>query len=73
MTLSLGATPTTATAVFKYNHKKKIFTSELQMPSYDVEAGIKLEVTGEGKAMRGIKIDITNKKDVLLTVVGRAR
>ncbi|KAI4872235.1 hypothetical protein NFI96_010377 [Prochilodus magdalenae] len=71
-----GSTPTTATATFKYNRNKKIFTSELQIPDYDVEAGFKMEVmdgTGKGKNMYGITIDVSNKKTVQLSVVGRGR
>ncbi|XP_066530178.1 apolipoprotein B-100 [Hoplias malabaricus] len=71
-----GTSPKTATATFKYNRNKNIFTGELQVPDYDVEAGVKVEVTdgsGKGKKMRGISIDVTNKKSVQLTLVGRAR
>ncbi|KAK3537618.1 hypothetical protein QTP70_017011 [Hemibagrus guttatus] len=71
-----GTTPTVATATFKYNHNKKIFTSELQIPDLDVDAGIKLAVmdnTGKGKKMHGITIDVSNKKNLLLSLAGRAR
>lgn len=65
-----------ATATLKYNRSKKIFTSELQIPDFDVEAGIKLAVTdntGKGKKMHGITIDVSNRKNVQLSLVGRAR
>ncbi|KAM9466083.1 apolipoprotein B-100 [Clarias gariepinus] len=71
-----GTTPTVATASLKYNRNKKIFTSELQIPDFDVEAGIKLALldnTGKGKKMHGITIDVSNKKDIQLSLVGRAR
>ncbi|KAK2843259.1 hypothetical protein Q7C36_011474 [Tachysurus vachellii] len=71
-----GTTPTVATATFKYNHNKKIFTSELQIPDFDVDAGIKLAVmdnTGNGKKMNGITIDVRNRNNILLSLVGRTR
>ncbi|XP_072545771.1 apolipoprotein B-100 [Salminus brasiliensis] len=71
-----GATPTMATATLKYNRNKNIFTSELQIPDYDVEAGIKMEVTDatrKGTKIRGITIDVTNKKNLYLSLNGHAR
>ncbi|XP_026789738.3 apolipoprotein B-100 [Pangasianodon hypophthalmus] len=71
-----GTTPTVATATLKYNRNKKILTSELQIPDFDVEAGIKLAVmdnTGKGKKMHGITIDVRNRKNLQLSLVGRAR
>ncbi|XP_073338944.1 apolipoprotein B-100 isoform X2 [Pagrus major] len=63
-------------ASLKYNHNKNIVTSEVVIPDYDVEAGIKLAVTDsdfKGKKMRGITIDVTNKNIPQLTLVGRTR
>ncbi|XP_062253526.1 apolipoprotein B-100 isoform X1 [Platichthys flesus] len=71
-----GDDSTEATATLKYNRNKKIFTSEVVIPNYNVEAGIKLAVTdsdAKEKKMRGITIDITNRNIPQLTLVGRTR
>ncbi|KAG7265390.1 hypothetical protein CRUP_011096, partial [Coryphaenoides rupestris] len=65
-----------ATATLKYNRNKNIFTTEVNIPDFDLEAGIKLAVTDtnvKGKKMKGISIDITNKNIPQLTLVGRTR
>uniref|UniRef100_A0A4W4GAX0 Vitellogenin domain-containing protein n=1 Tax=Electrophorus electricus TaxID=8005 RepID=A0A4W4GAX0_ELEEL len=70
-----GTTSTTATATLKYNRNKNIFTGELQIPDYDVEAGIKMAVidtTGKEKKMHGLTIDVSNRKSLQLSLVGRA-
>lgn len=71
-----GAEGTEATASVKYNRNKNILTTEVLIPDYDVEAGIKLAVidtNSKGKKMRGITIDVTNKNIPQLTLVGRTR
>uniref|UniRef100_A0A8B9KDJ3 Apolipoprotein Ba n=1 Tax=Astyanax mexicanus TaxID=7994 RepID=A0A8B9KDJ3_ASTMX len=70
-----GPTPTTATTALKYNRNKNSFTSELQIPDFDVEAAVKVEVTDvtrKGKKIRGISVDVTNKKNLYLSLVGRS-
>ncbi len=60
----------------KYNRNKNILTTDLQIPDYDLEAGIKLAVTdssAKGKKMHGITIDVTNKDIPQLSLVGHAR
>uniref|UniRef100_A0A3B4XVK3 Apolipoprotein B n=1 Tax=Seriola lalandi dorsalis TaxID=1841481 RepID=A0A3B4XVK3_SERLL len=71
-----GDNSTEATASLKYNHNKNIFTAEVAIPDYDVEAGIKLALTdsdAKGKKMRGITIDVTNRNIPQLSLVGRTR
>lgn len=63
-------------ATLKYNRNKNVFTTEIVIPDFDVEAGIKLAVSdsdAKGKKMRGITIDVTNKNIPQLTLVGRTR
>lgn len=60
----------------KYNRNKNVFTTEVVIPDYDVEAGIKLVVADgdvKGKKMHGITIDVTNKNMPQLTLVGRTK
>ncbi|XP_041668257.1 apolipoprotein B-100 [Cheilinus undulatus] len=71
-----GDDSTEATATVKYNHNKNTVTTEVVIPDYDVEAGIKLAVTdseAKGKKMRGITIDVTNKNIPQLSLVARTR
>ncbi|XP_030645296.1 apolipoprotein B-100 [Chanos chanos] len=71
-----GEEPTEASAIVKYNRNKNIFTTDVKIPDYDIEAGIKLapsDSTEKGKKLRGITIDITNKKIPQLSLIGRAR
>ncbi|XP_076833977.1 apolipoprotein B-100 [Brachyhypopomus gauderio] len=74
--MAKGITSTEATATLKYNRNKNIFTGELQIPDYDIEAGIKVAVTdtvGNGKRLHGITIDVSNRKSIQLSFRGRAR
>ncbi|KAG7510147.1 apolipoprotein B-100 [Solea senegalensis] len=71
-----GDDSTEATVTLKYNRNKNILTTDVVIPDYDVEAGIKVAVTDNdprGKKMRGITIDVTNKNIPQLTLVGRIR
>ncbi|XP_064809610.1 apolipoprotein B-100 isoform X1 [Oncorhynchus masou masou] len=71
-----GSEPTEATATLKYNRNKNILTTEVHVPDYDIEAGIKLAVTDSnvnGKKIRGITLDVTNHNIPQLSLVGRAR
>lgn len=72
----LGSEPTEATATLKYNRNKNTLTTEVHVPDYDIEAGIKLAVTDSnvnGKKIRGITLDVTNHNIPQLSLVGRAR
>lgn len=72
----IGDDSTETTASLKYNHNKNTLTTEVVIPDYDVEAGIKLAVTesdAKGKKMQGITIDFTNRNIPQLTLVGRTR
>uniref|UniRef100_A0A3Q3QR30 Lipid transport open beta-sheet domain-containing protein n=1 Tax=Monopterus albus TaxID=43700 RepID=A0A3Q3QR30_MONAL len=69
-----GEHSTEATASLKYNRNKNIFTTEVVIPDYDVEAGIKLAVrNAKGKKMHDVTIDVTNKNIPQLTLVGHTR
>nr|XP_023690467.1 apolipoprotein B-100 [Paramormyrops kingsleyae] len=71
-----GAEPTEAVAIAKYNRNKNILTTDIQIPNYDVEAGIRLSVSEsnmKGTKTQAVTIDVTNKKIPQLTIVGRSR
>uniref|UniRef100_A0A3Q1D884 Vitellogenin domain-containing protein n=1 Tax=Amphiprion ocellaris TaxID=80972 RepID=A0A3Q1D884_AMPOC len=70
-----GADPTEARAVMKYNRKKNAITADLQIPDYDVEAGLRLGVVDgntKGKGTHSISLDFINKNIPVLSLVGRA-
>ncbi|XP_056282268.1 apolipoprotein B-100 isoform X2 [Pseudoliparis swirei] len=64
------------TASLKYNRNKNTLTTEVVIPDFNVEAGIKLALTDsdtKGPRMKGITVDVTNKNIPQLTIVGNAR
>ncbi|XP_056150533.1 apolipoprotein B-100-like [Lampris incognitus] len=70
-----GAEPTEATATVKYNRRKHVLTTDIQIPDYDVEAGLRLGVltsNTKGKATHSISLDLINKNIPQLSLVGRA-
>ncbi|KAF3702947.1 Apolipoprotein B-100 [Channa argus] len=70
-----GTEPTEARAILKYNRKKNAFTADIQIPDYDVEAGLRLGITNgntKGKGTHSIYLDFTNKNLPQLSLVGRA-
>ncbi|XP_018588227.2 apolipoprotein B-100 [Scleropages formosus] len=71
-----GSQPTEATATVKYNRHKNMLSTDIQIPDYDVEAGIKVsasDTTAKGKKMQAITLDVTNKNIPQFTLVGRTR
>lgn len=71
-----GSEPCEATATMKYNRNKNIFTTDLQVPDYDFEAGLRLtagDSNVRGRKMRGFTIDVTNKNVPQLSLVARTR
>ncbi|XP_033504264.2 apolipoprotein Bb, tandem duplicate 1 [Epinephelus lanceolatus] len=70
-----GAAPTEARAIMKYNRRKSIITADIQIPDYDVEAGLRLGVVDgntKGKGTHSISLDLINKNIPQLSLVGRA-
>ncbi|KAM9840239.1 apolipoprotein Bb, tandem duplicate 1 [Aulostomus maculatus] len=71
-----GTDPTEARAILKYNRRKTVFTADIQIPDYDVEAGLRLgAVDGntKGKGTHSISLDLINKNIPQLSLVGRAK
>ncbi|GAA6228826.1 apolipoprotein B-100-like [Lates japonicus] len=70
-----GADPTEARAIMKYNRRKNVITADIQIPDYDVEAGLRLGVVDgntKGKGTHSISLDLINKNIPQLSLVGRA-
>ncbi|KAK2856131.1 hypothetical protein Q5P01_004866 [Channa striata] len=70
-----GPQPTEARAILKYNRKKYVITADVQIPDYDVEAGLRLGLVNgntRGKGTHSIYLDFLNKNLPQLSLVGRA-
>ncbi|KAF3849984.1 hypothetical protein F7725_019703 [Dissostichus mawsoni] len=70
-----GAEPTEARAIMKYNRRKNVITADIQIPDYDVEAGLRLGVVDgntKGKGTHSISLDLINKNIPQLSLVGHA-
>nr|XP_015212508.1 PREDICTED: apolipoprotein B-100 [Lepisosteus oculatus] len=72
-----GSQSSEASVTLKYNRNKMTMSSDLQIPDYDIETGIKLGVNTEamvkGKKTYVLTVDVTNKKVPELSLVGHAR
>ncbi|XP_041105775.1 apolipoprotein B-100-like isoform X2 [Polyodon spathula] len=72
-----GSQGSEATATMKYNRNKMTFSSDLQIPDYDVQVGINVGVKDEGmfkgKKTYGLNIGVSNKNVPELTLLGRVR
>lgn len=71
--VALGAEPTEATATVKYNRNRKVFTTNVQIPDYDVEAGIRVGITDIRDKGKSITLEISNKNIIQLGLIGRAK
>ncbi|XP_030577352.1 apolipoprotein Bb, tandem duplicate 1 isoform X2 [Archocentrus centrarchus] len=70
-----GAETTEARAVMKYNRRRNVINVDIQIPDYDVEAGVRLGVVDgntKGKGTHSISLDFINKNVPQLSLVGRA-
>ncbi|CAM4646048.1 unnamed protein product [Lepidochelys kempii] len=71
-----GARQTEATLTFRYNRDKKILTSDVQIPKFDIDFGTNFRVNDESTLeMRAYTfiLDISNKKIPEVTLTGRIR
>uniref|UniRef100_A0A673FPX3 Apolipoprotein B-100-like n=1 Tax=Sinocyclocheilus rhinocerous TaxID=307959 RepID=A0A673FPX3_9TELE len=62
-----------ATATIKYNRNKNILMTSIEIPDYDIEAGIKVGVTDSLAKGKKITIDISNKNINQFSLIGRAK
>lgn len=71
-----GTQPSEATATLKYNRNKNVLSTDIQIPDYDVEAGVRLSFTDSNARMKGlhsITIDIVNKNVPQVSLIGRTK
>ncbi|KAF1376723.1 hypothetical protein PFLUV_G00214430 [Perca fluviatilis] len=68
-----GAQPTEATATMKYNRNRNVFTTQIQVPDFDVEAGVKVGLTDSSAKGKSITLEISNKNVPQLSLIGRAK
>lgn len=71
-----GARQTEATLTFRYNRDKKILTSDVQIPNFDIDFGTNFRVNDESTLERRAYtfiLDISNKKIPEVTLTGRIR
>lgn len=68
-----GAEPSEAIATVRYNRNRNVLSSNLQIPDYDVEAGVRVGMTESSAKGRKFTIDITNKNIPELSLIGRAK
>lgn len=71
--LALGNQPTEARAIMKYNRNRNVFTTQIEIPDFDVEVGLKVGMTDSSAKGKSITIDISNKNVPQLSLIGRAK
>ncbi|KAM8832925.1 apolipoprotein B-100-like [Spinachia spinachia] len=68
-----GSQATEATATMKYNRNRNVFTTQVQVPDFDVEAGVKIGMTDNSAKGKSITLEITNQNVPKLSLIGRAK
>ena len=57
----------------KYNRNRNVFTTEVQIPDFDVEAGVKVSMDDSSTKGKSMILEISNKKIPQLSLIGRAK
>ncbi|XP_029281256.1 apolipoprotein B-100-like [Cottoperca gobio] len=68
-----GTEPSEATATMKYNRNRNVFTTQIHVPDFDVEAGVKVGMTDSSAKGKSIILEISNKNVPQLSLIGRAK
>ncbi|KAL7389148.1 hypothetical protein ABVT39_027149 [Epinephelus coioides] len=68
-----GAQPTEATVTMKFNRNRNVFSTQVQVPDFDVEAGVKVGMTDSSAKGQSITLEFTNKNIPQLSLTGRAK
>uniref|UniRef100_A0A8C4GUU3 Vitellogenin domain-containing protein n=1 Tax=Dicentrarchus labrax TaxID=13489 RepID=A0A8C4GUU3_DICLA len=59
--------------MMKYNRNRNVFTTQIEIPDFDVEAGVKIGLTDSSARGKTITLEITNKNVPQLSLIGRAK
>lgn len=70
---TVGDQPSEATATVKYNRNRNVFTTKVQIPDFDVEAGVKVGMTDSSTKGKSIVLEISNNNMIQLSLTGRAQ
>lgn len=57
----------------KYNRNRNVFTTQIEIPDFDVEAGVKIGMTDSSAKGKSITLEISNKNVPQLSLIGRAK
>ncbi|KAM4600709.1 apolipoprotein B-100-like [Polymixia lowei] len=68
-----GSEPTEATATMKYNRNRNVFTTTIEIPDFDVEAGIRVGYADSSAKGKSITFEVTNKNIAQMSLIGRAK
>lgn len=68
-----GAKSSEATLTMKYNRNRNVFTTQVEIPDFDIEAGIKVGMTDSATRGKSITFEISNKNVPQLSLIGRAK
>lgn len=68
-----GDQPREASATMKYNRNRNVFTTQIQIPDFDVEVGAKIGITDSSSKGKSITLEISNKNVPQLSLTGRAK
>ncbi|CAL8392229.1 unnamed protein product [Arctogadus glacialis] len=68
-----GAASTEASVNMKYNRNRNVFTTNVQIPDYEVETGIRVGMVDSTTKGRSLTFDITNQNIPQLSLIGRAK
>jgi len=68
-----GTQPTEATAAIKYNRNRNVFTTQIQIPDFNVEGGVRVGMTDNVAKGKSITLDIFNKAGPQVSLIGRAQ
>ena len=71
--VTLGSAPTEASVNMKYNRNRNVLTTNVQIPDYDVETGIRVGMVDSSSKGKYLTFDITNKNIPQLSLISRAK